>query len=253
MQDTLIWGDGFADDGWVELAQVRCWSRVSRDECVRLFPALAPQDGRIPQAVLAIIATRTEEIVAVSRAARRPERQGSISRWLGVRDRRAPVATEEDAQWLRDVVAAPANPELHSDMRNIARFAYLSGVHPAYVWSSAVCLAYWGTTAAWLGVLARSDRAYMPIEVAEYVVDTVAEINGVVVVKDSSLADLIRLNLQPAELLDAGRRRLKGRATVVRRSRSGSLRSTFYELCDRPIGILRLFRAQRAPRHAPAP
>jgi hypothetical protein len=219
MRESLIWGDGYADDEWSEVARVRSWRQISRDECVRLFPALMPADGQIPDAVVAIVAARVQEIEAASRSSEPLQPGSRIFRWLRLRPRdpEAPEATQADAQWLKDVVASSATAELRSDTYDMAKFAYLTGVHPAYVWPAALCLANWGATAAWLGALARFGRAMMPIEVAEYLVDVVAETNGVLVLRDPLLGDFIRRNLRPADLLRAARRRLRRPSVVVRR------------------------------------
>lgn len=250
MRERLIWGDGYADDDWSEVARVRNWRQVSREECVRLFPALMSSDGQVPDAVVAIVAARAREIEAAALSSQRLRLGVGVFRWLRPRHPDAPEATLADAQWLKDVVASRDTAELRTDTCDMAKFAYLSGVHPAYVWPAALCLANWGATAAWLGALARFGRAMMPIEVAEYLVDVVAETNGVVVVKDPLLGDFIRRNLRPTDLLRAARRRLRRPSVVVRRRPSEAR-----EFCAGATWLRwpENWRVSRAPAEATGP
>ena len=55
-----IWGDGFDEDGWAELARVDDWSRCSPDEYLRIFPQLVSRDGVCP----AVLRVHLEECVA---------------------------------------------------------------------------------------------------------------------------------------------------------------------------------------------
>jgi hypothetical protein len=204
MHEELIWGDGFVDDDWRELTRVREWSRVSTDELVRLFPGLVPAGGG--RASAAIVAFLTEQATAIDADlnANRPNRPTG---W---------AASAADAEFLRRA-ASPDSPRdvTASDM---ARFAYLTGVHPAYVWPQAATLAEWGAAAAWLGALSRRGAAFLPEEVAEYFAD-VASVNadGDVTLRDPLIADLARRCVDPVELLRAVRRRREGVAAVVRR------------------------------------
>jgi len=203
MHEEKIWGDGFADDDWRELTRVREWSRVSTDELVRLFPALVPTCGRPPAAIVTIL---TEQATAIDANlnANRPNRQ---SGW---------AASAADAEFLRRAASSESPRDVAAS--DMARFAYLTGIHPAYVWPQAATLAEWGAAAAWLGALSRRGAAFVPEEVAEYFAD-VASINpdGDVTLRDPLIADLARRCVDPAELLRAVRRRREGVAAVVRR------------------------------------
>ena len=96
----------------------------------------------------------------------------------------------------------------------MARFAFLTGLHPAYMWPEAEVLTHWGATAAWLGELARHGGAWMPPEVAEFLADALTRKEGRTVWRDSSLA-----GLAPEPLLKvlsaAAQRRLAGSETVT--------------------------------------
>jgi hypothetical protein len=203
MHEEKIWGDGFADDDWRELTRVREWSRVSTDELVRLFPALVPTSGRPPAAIVAILTERATAIDADLNADRSNRQTG----WS---------AGAADAEFLRRVASSDSPRDAATS--DMARFAYLTGIHPAYVWPQAAALAEWGAAAAWLGALSRRGAAFLPEEVAEYFVDG-ASINadGDVTLRDPLIADLARRCVDPAELLRAVRRRREGAAAVVRR------------------------------------
>ena len=203
MHDEKIWGDGFADDDWRELTRVRDWSRVATDELVRLFPALVPTSARPPAAIVTVVTERATAIDAELNA----DRPNRPTGW---------AASAADAEFLRRVASCESPRDVAAS--DMARFAYLTGIHPAYVWPQAAALAEWGAAAAWLGALSRRGAAFLPEEVAEYFVD-VASINaeGEVTLRDPLIADLTRRCVDPAELLRAVRRRRDGVAAVVRR------------------------------------
>jgi hypothetical protein len=220
MRENRIWGDGFVDDDWRELTRVRDWSHVTTDELVRLFPALVPTDGRVPAPIAELVAAQAEAIDASTRAAIGAPSGGVLSfgkNSAGDHARRKAAngeASAADAAFLRRAVSHEAPRD--ADSWDMARFAYLAGVHPAYVWPQAVTVAAWGATAAWLGALARRGAAYLPVEVAEYIADVApVDADGVASIRDPLIADLVRRCADPAELLWAVRRRHAGSSVVV--------------------------------------
>ena len=204
MREERIWGDGFVDDDWRELTRVRDWRQVSTDELVRLFPALVPTDGRAPAPVAALVLAQVEAIDAGQNSERHRRPTPSAD------------SSPADAAFLRRSVS-PESP-CDADLWDMARFAYLTGVHPAYVWPQAATLAGWGATAAWLGALARRGAAFVPTEVAEYFAD-VAPVgpDGAAAIRDPLIADLVRRCADPVDLLRAVRRRRDGSSVIVRR------------------------------------
>jgi len=202
MREDRIWGDGFASDDWRQLARVRDWRQISADELVRLFPALAAVDRGAPPPVAAIALARAAAIDAETAPARSSRPPGA--------------ATAADAEFLRRAVSSASPPD--ADLWDMARFAYLTAVHPAYVWPQAGVLAGWGAAAAWLGALSRRGAAFLPEEVAEYLVDVgPADADSGATIRDPLIADLARRCVDPAQLLQAARRRRDGATVIVRR------------------------------------
>jgi hypothetical protein len=127
-----------------------------------------------------------------------------------------PLETSEDASWLRWLVASENISREVSDLRLMARFAFLTGLHPAYLWPEIEILPSWGATAAWLGELSRRGRAFMPPEVADYLNDALTERHGRTFVLDASLANLLCDEALASILLDKARRRIAGALVEVR-------------------------------------
>ena len=212
-----IWGDGFASDSLFEAAAVSDWAQLAEGECVRLFPSLRPRRDE-PDAELAKrVLDRADQIDAQVwlpaahkfTDGRKPSRGVRASRFIW------PTPTREDAIWLRSLITAREVRNRVSDLRPMARFAFLTGLHPAYLWLEVEALSNWGATAAWLGELSRHTRAFMPPEVAEYFIDALVSRRGAIVVRDATLADWLRDARLPALLLSAAERRLAGQNPVV--------------------------------------
>jgi hypothetical protein len=260
MRETRVWGDGFADDSWRELILVRDWTLVSSDEYVRLFPALVPADRKVPEPIRAFVLGRASEIEALQKQksdAARVASDGRRALFLGdAAPGRASAGTHRhgpgflsmaddqgESAFLRKVVRdAPQAAMEGVCERDMARFAFLTGVHPAYIWPAAAVLAYWGTALAWLGALSRCGFALMPEEVAEYFGDElILASNGAARVRNSLLADFVHQTLDPGQLLRAVRQRKRG-ARVVLRHRPARMREN--QNAPRPLsralGYLRL-------------
>jgi len=240
MPEERIWGDGFVDDDWRELTRVRDWREVSPDELVRLFPALVPTDGRAPAPVAALAIAQAEAIDAGRNAERAQRRTPGTE------------SGAADAAFLRRAVS-PESPS-DADTWDMARFAYLTGVHPAYVWPQAVTLAAWGATAAWLGALARRGAAFVPEEVAEYFAD-VAPVgpDGAGAIRDPLIADLVRRCADPVDLLRAVRRRRDGSSVIVRRQFPDQRQSRLFGALRRSLRRTLPARGPAAAAGTPAP
>lgn len=204
-----IWGDGFASDALSEIAAVRDWEELAEGEEVRFFPALRSRGGEPPPPLAARVFERAETLEKSAKSSAGRDRKT----WrLNARAEGKPVwplVTSEDATWLRSLVVS-ADARRAVDLRLMARFAFLTGIHPAYLWAEVETLPSWGTTAAWLGEFSRRRRALMPPEVAEYLSDALAETAGRVVVRDPSLADLICDEAMASVLFAAAKQRLAG-------------------------------------------
>lgn len=237
MREDRIWGDGFVDDDWRELTRVRDWSEVSTAELVRLFPGLVPADGRPSSAVAEIAAAAADAIEAELRA----ERPQPLA-----------AASAADAAFLRRVIS-PERP-LDAGAWEMARFAYLTAVHPAYVWPQAATIAAWGATAAWLGALWRYGAAFLPVEVAEYFADVaLIDTEGGEAIRDPLIADLARRCVDTPALLSAVRRRPDDATIVVYRRRPDGPERRIFGALQRSLRRLSPQRSPTAAAGTPTP
>lgn len=150
-----IWGDGFSGDGWRELLQVSDWNFVSTDEYARYFPRLPNPD----RGVLAWAeTTATKRLRRRSRSQRGVEHspENDVGRCIQAsRDKQVPAYDEDIA----------------------ANFAYLTSLHPAYLWPSALCSHGLFTALAWFGHLSDGRKAFMTADLAEYFLDVLPRQN----------------------------------------------------------------------------
>jgi hypothetical protein len=221
MGNRSIWGDGFAEDDWCELLRIREGSFVGEDEFVRLFPSLVPAGGYVGGQVREIVVARASAIMEMagstpeySKGFRWNER---LSRLCASRPVTTSFGAGDDADFLRSLVSEDPSPvQLDANEPDMARFAYLTGVHPAYLWPAAATLAYWGTAVAWLGSLARCGAAMVPIEVADYFSETlVADVDRSVRHCDPLIAEYVSKNVDTCKLLRAVERRRDGATAIV--------------------------------------
>jgi hypothetical protein len=196
MSENASWGEGFASDPVAMTAAVRRWGELAEGEAVRFFPALRIRAEGPPAELKRRVLRRADEIDS---AAGDP---ADCAQYV------------KDAEWLRRLVRTQETRGEACDLATMARFAFLTGLHPAYLWPQAECLTYWGATAAWLGELSRRGRAWMPPEVAEYLADALARDGERTVWRDASLAGLAPEALL-SELSAAARRRLAGSETLA--------------------------------------
>lgn len=190
MLADAVWGEGFASDVSLHMATVRDWAELTEGEGVRFFPSLRRHgDNPPPQLVVQVLA-RAAQIESVGRA--------GDAGWV--------LETSEDATWLRSIVTSSEIRRGIRDLRLMARFAFLTGLHPAYLWPEVEILPNWGTTAAWLGELSRRGRARMPPEVADFLGDALAREQGRTVCRDASLAEILRDEALASNLLRSARR-----------------------------------------------
>ena len=209
-----IWADGFASDALNEIAAVRNWKELAEGEEVRFFPALRSRGGQPPPPLANRIHERAEILERGAKAVAGRDRK---TRRLGAKAEGGsvwPLVTSEDATWLRSLVIS-TDARRNVDLRLMARFAFLTGLHPAYLWTEVETLPSWGTTAAWLGEFSRRRRALMPPEVAEYLSDALAETAGRVVVRDASLSELICDEAMASLLFATAKQRLAGEIALT--------------------------------------
>ncbi|HLH51118.1 MAG TPA: hypothetical protein VKV96_17400 [Roseiarcus sp.] len=244
-----IWGDGFASDAMNEIAAVRDWEELAEGEEVRFFPALCCRGGAPPPRLVDRVLQRAEILERSTRSAAGRDRK--IWRFSAREEAKPvwPLVTSEDATWLRSLVIS-ADARRNVDLRLMARFAFLTGLHPAYLWVEIETLPNWGTTAAWLGEFSRRGRALMPPEVAEYLSDALAETAGRVVVRDPSLSDLICGEAMASALLAAAKQRLAGEIALAHWPNTDGVRLSplFNTVRRRIMGSVLSFSAGRLRR-----
>ena len=164
-----VWGDGFVDDDFSVLSSIRSWDDLDSDQYVRFYGRLAVGDDPVAGSIVTHLSRRVDFLSADP---------ASVS----------PV----QLAFLRDVlrrvregIVGPAPGEA------ICLFAFLTGIHPAYVWSDAFPTHERDTAAGWLGVLASRRPAFMPIEVADYLMDVIDVQAGRIALRDPAIAALI--------------------------------------------------------------
>lgn len=200
-----VWGEGFANDSWAQVARVDRWDLVHPDELVRLFPALVASASRSE-----LLIGHLEEAVAVrwrrirARTNGRDLRlqsldAGALTRladdheaaWfppsgplrsllgqlLGTGSRiEAPSPSEEAALLALDdlLTALRAGRAVPYTEHRALGLAFHAGIHPAYIWSEALELHECATAMGWLGVVARGRDALIPPDIAATLADTIA-------------------------------------------------------------------------------
>ena len=187
-----VWGEGFAEAEAGLTASVMTWADLAEGECIRFFPELRSRSGAASPDFLERILARAQQMEG------------------------ATEGRQDDANWLRSLMESPDVRCRTQDLRSMARFAFLTGHHPAYLWPEAEVLPTWGATAAWLGELRRHRKALMPVEVAEYLVDALERRQGRVALRDATLADLITDDLFARALIEAAERKLAGEVVEAR-------------------------------------
>lgn len=234
-------GDGFEADTLLDLYRVTSWNETSSDELMRFFPRLATNGQTIPSAIRARLAeclsvllwrsARNETSARVVAGARvtRPSLAEALSlgvapeeRWfvppslvesvvrriVGAGANAAPRPSEWAAiEFLNQVLSA--GPQAATPGRaELASFAFFTGIHPAYLWSTARCEITRYVACAWVGWLARGRRAIVLPEVAEFL--TVLPPGG-----DEDLSRLFGRPVPWKSLLRAARRASEGGVEIV--------------------------------------
>lgn len=246
-----VWGEGFADDSWAQLARVDRWDLVHPDELLRAFPALVASAGRS-----ALLIGRLEEAVAVRW---RRLRGGSSSRDLHLKsldaDALVRLAEDHEASWfpprgplrsalghllgtgsglgapgsgeeaavlaLDDLLAAlrAGRAAPYAEHRALS-LAFHAGIHPAHVWSEALALHECATAIGWLGVVARGRDALLPPDIAATLADTIAGTEAAGRPRDQRFALYGFTPAQWGALGLTARRCLEGRREPVRLSQA---------------------------------
>jgi hypothetical protein len=250
-------GDGFAFDSSMQSAAIVDCADISEGEDVRFFPGLQRRDDPhrdVTMRVLARAAQIEKRATAASASERKAARKklGRRSDAQSARSAVWPAETSEDALWLRSLVnSRSVRPEI-GDLRLMARFAFLTGIHPAYIWAEAEILPAWGATAAWLGQLSRRGRALMLPEVAEFLTDALVLTGGKTKLRDPSFSDLLIDEALTAMLLRVSRRCLAGAAVEVRWPSDGLTRVV--SICvavSRRVMLVALIFSQSHSRRPP--
>jgi hypothetical protein len=210
-----------AFDRLIESLAVKSWADLANGDGFRFFPALRlTQEDPPPELVSRVLARAAEiERNATLAAAAKRIKQSMEERNAGAGDGGGVVwsiETTEDAKWIRSLVTSREVRDAVQDLGEMARFAFLTGFHPAYLWSRAEILPSWGATAAWLGELSRKGRAFMSAEVADYLIDAVTQMHGRTLVRDVSLSGLLEDEARTSLLLGAARRCLSEGGAQVR-------------------------------------
>ena len=211
---TKIWGEAFADDGLCDIMSVRDLCELAEGECVRFFPTLRSRGGDVAPELVDRICARARQLKG----------EGQF----------------HEADWLLSVLAeAVAREAAGADRVALARFAFQTGVHPAYIWPAAETFIEFGATAAWLGDLSRWGRAYAPPEVADYLIDVLATSRDGVVVRDEALVRLpIDAHLWPSLQRHAADR-LAGRRVIMRWRARSPMQAALGAVAGRWIGAAR--------------
>ncbi len=237
-----LWGDGFADDGFMAARAMARWEDCSPDEYVLLFPKLLPADGRLPAALRAhleaCVAVRAWRLARLDPATSAPHLRarapavaaadlhgawfaddGAVTclmRRVGLLHTSPQrVAAERDLLALLDGVLDAVQRGLcpaWSEDRE-AWLAFGSGFHPAYLWPESAIAPARGCAAAWLGHLDRGRTALLPEAVAEYLVDAVLDPSRP---RDRALAAMVATPGNARRLRAAAAARLAGRDPAVR-------------------------------------
>ena len=239
--ESSLWGDGFAEDDWSAMAGIRSWDACEPDQYVRFYPALAGRSGNVPAPL------RVHLVQAIADRARRstarPEgREGApaasrsplavsmaISLWDRVCRLARPApepadsAVDQAALALLEAVLAAVRTDTVGDVgfRQAATFAFLSGIHPAYLWPAAALAQERHAAAGWLGIVGGGRPALMPADVADYMLDVITCRDGrPIAVRDGEMADLVRAaRVDLGDLWRVADGRRAGRGLVLRQRR----------------------------------
>ena len=216
-----VFGDGFAFDSMMQAAVVSDAADLSEGEAVRFFPGLRRRGDLPPELTNHVFrrAAQIEQRTAAAEVIEFEGKQNELERQFDARVARPagwPAETSEDALWLRSLVNTKIARSEIRDLRLMARFAFLTGIHPAYLWPEVEVLPSWGATAAWLGEFSRRGRALMLPEVAEFLSDALTQTRGRTILRDPSLSHLLINELLASMLLRVSRRCLAGAAAEAR-------------------------------------
>ena len=261
-----IWGDGFDEDGWAELARVDDWACCSPDEYLRIFPQLVPRDRVLPlvlwthledcvaarawrlrfvgeiSALRSLDADKVETLgpqVCASWFSRRADVRWTL-RGGGIAD--DDLAAELDGlRFVDDMLRAVIDTTVPAFDESLATsFAFCTGIHPVYLWPEAVLAHQLHTAAAWLGHVGRGRRAYMPSDIAEYFLGViVGEPPHELQVCDPRIAFFLDRPLAVEELWRVASMRSRGRAVPTRRPIDARMPRLAGRLPEWPRGLAR--------------
>lgn len=215
-----VWGDGFSSDGAIALGRVRDLASLDVDELAVLHPALASR-GSPCLAPLLVCRLATAVAVREGRLAflrgqgvlhpnhadwfAHGRRTLAACRAAGIGPAHPAAASREGAlvdalHALSSCASRGSLPPWSASAEAVLGFG--SGIHPGYAWPESAVTHGRGYSAAWLGIVARGRRAYMPPAVAEFMADDA-------VFRDKDLVSLVGMPAL-ARMNSAAARRLDG-------------------------------------------
>ena len=243
-----VWGDGFAQESWDDVLSLRTWDDVDADLYARFCPRLLHGEAQIPGCL-----RESLRVCLVSRAQRLATEHGvgavpSLSAIapgaiVDAETRRAGgeklsrpgplsdllrlatwppngVAVAQERSWLLylDGIVGQIDRQALERARpaGTALFAYLTAIHPAYLWPTAAVSHERDAAAAWLGIVSRGRPAFMTEEVAQFFVDVITVQEGRIAIRDRQIALFAGMASPLKRLLRGAEARLRGEMTIIR-------------------------------------
>lgn len=218
-----VWGDGFADDGLCDFADVGSADALDRDELLFLHRGLTSVDGTVDPSIsrhLRVLPDQDNAAHLAKSARCRALFADDLPSWMCI-PAAGPACGETPKMDLsidRAIVGGRASALGPSPRREMMAFSYLTGIHAGYLWAEAAPLNESVLTAGWLGVLATGRSALMPLAVADCLADVLpCEAGGAA--HDPALAALIGDAHVMAQMASAVAGRRAGAMRPVRISR----------------------------------
>ena len=227
-------GGASAANDWCRVVAVDSFLQCSADELFRVYPRLMPSNGVVPDtlkshlsrcvAVRALRLSRHADGVACDASAGLPTLASMDSAETLALARRSPddwfkteiAGPEEEraadaaALALIDAVLSEVDDDALRafDPDDAGVFAHTTGIHPAYLWPEALVSHELFTTLGWLGHYQRRRPVTMPVDVADYLADTIQRgPEGVATVREPLLALYLPTQVSVEDVWQALQRR----------------------------------------------
>ncbi len=195
----LAGASGAAASDWCRVVAVDSFLQCSADDLFRVFPRLMPRNGVVPDAlkshlsrcvaIRALRLSRPADGVPVGAPSGLPSLSSMDNAEALALARRSPddwfkteiAGLEEeraaDAAALAfiDAVLSEVDDDALRDFdpEDAGTFAHTTGIHPAYFWPEALVSHELFTAIGWLGHYQRRRPVTMPVDVADYLADTI--------------------------------------------------------------------------------